>query len=116
MAARGARIARVEATVREPVERHRRTAGEDHAEKNAEQIEPIEPFTLFSLPRQRRGDERERQRKQSVAETNHLQQRSNTVEHAFSIATRARDVNGEVSGRAGQLFATASAGLVPVER
>ena len=33
--------------IRQPIERHRRTAGEDHAQQNAGQLQPVKAATVF---------------------------------------------------------------------
>ncbi len=110
MSACRARIERIDLSISQPIERHRGTAAGDHAKQNADEFLPAprhasgnawwkqtSPTSLASSralapcstamsdrirpPGHQRRQERERQGKNRVAESNQFQQMSNAREH-----------------------------------
>src|SRR5262245_16815812 len=114
MPAGRARVLRIDVAIDEAVERHRGTAGEDHAQEDAGQLDPGETL-LLAVPGKHGAEQRERQREHGVAEAHHFEEVTETtarVHDALGCYGTTRDAgyctaNRRIGGGITRLLSTA---------
>ena len=108
------RVQRVQPPVGQAVEGHRRAAGGDHADQDAQQVQPAERHRRrlgVGRPRHRRRQQRKRQRKQRVAEADQFQVLAEAESMGRSQKSECRQMERTQDQSRGQTLGTATSAI-----